>query len=215
MKEKIDEIKKEICANCIGCNEDCPVVDKILAHLKEKGWRSGEEVAKYSVRITEGTEKQVRTYYEKHYLDPEAQISETCSECENGWKCTAEEGGKKFECIEEHGIEPKDCYLCEYGEKCKTCNGSGEVGAWVRCESCKGTSLICTFTLGGKNEIIEDGCECDYAVKTKSYNLHSSDKCECEQPCDTCQDGLIPLTNKLALEWAGQKYEIIKKGVKG
>jgi hypothetical protein len=56
------------------------------------------------------------------------------------------------------------------------------------CPECNGTKFICTFHLGPVNDVIEEGCECEYSDEAKSYNLHKIDKCECEEPCPTCLD---------------------------
>jgi hypothetical protein len=75
-------------------------------------------------------------------------------------------------------------------EPCPTCI-DGKVWAWVKCKTCNGHArLPVTFP----------------------------SKClppDHDRDCDDCQDGLIPLTIEMALERAGQEYEVIKKGVKG
>jgi DnaJ-class molecular chaperone len=192
---------------------------KILAHLKEKGWRSGEEVVRLELKSYH------RGYFKnieikagdccdncQFTLDPEAQISDTCPDCGG----SGMEGCIEDECTWYHRDycrkfqkDISEFRWCPLENPCPTCT-DGKVWHWVRCEDCEG--------MGGNQVYVSGGTMTrDMAIDAgmpEMAGAQLADDVDIE-PCQPCNaSGLIPLTNERALERAGQKYEIIKKGVK-
>jgi hypothetical protein len=189
---------------------------KILAHLKEKGWRSGDEVEQFQKDYNELTlafdMSQTELQIKADFLDPSSQISE-CPDCGG----SGMEGCIEDECTWYHRDycrkfqkDISEFRWCPLENPCPTCT-DGKVWTWVRCEDCEG--------MGGNQVYVSGGTMTrDMAIDAgmpEMAGAQLADDVDIE-PCQPCNaSGLIPLTIEMALERMGQEYEIIKKGVKG
>jgi hypothetical protein len=194
MKEiaEIIDIHCHLCGHNVHCSKCEHEVPELIADIY-KGWRSGEECkdCRFILDMTEKDELTILKQKMENLLDPEAQISETCPDCggsgqEQCCNCHLNENGLGGDACKGMGIKCKPCPTCT----------DGKVWAWVKCDICEGEGEV----------PVDSG-----ATQPWGDAIIIPQKC----PVESCQDGLIPLTNKLALERKGQKYEIIKSGVKG
>jgi hypothetical protein len=102
------------------------------------------------------------------------------------------------------------CPEAQISDTCPDCGGLGRIKAWPDAEPISGLGMKFCPTCNGSGEV-GAWVRCE---KSKLGICTIHDTCEKVKACNI-STGLIPLTNKLALERMGEKYEIIKKGVKG